>query len=162
MPGQIRRESDPKQGEQLLPGGLREEAWSETHERGSNPSAYFTKEGEKRTILQKANAKDFDDGANALWSLYNKEAQTHDEAFLQGILADMSGIPTFAGLLAVVITSFLVDSLKNLKPDPAQQSVYYHQQSVAMLTQISQQVASIAPQELSLLSPPPNMSHDIT
>ncbi|KAH9051800.1 hypothetical protein EDB87DRAFT_1547184, partial [Lactarius vividus] len=51
-----------------------------------------------------------------------------------------------AGLFAAVLTSFLVDSLKNLQPDPAQQSVYYHQQSVAMLAQISQQIASIAPQ----------------
>ncbi|KAH9011129.1 hypothetical protein EDB84DRAFT_1054909 [Lactarius hengduanensis] len=151
MPGQTRRESDPKQGEQLSLGGLREEARSETHERGSNPN----QGGRETNNSSEGERKDFDDGANALWSLYNKEAQTHDEAFLQGMLADMSGIPTFAGLLAVVITSFLVDSLKNLKPDPAQQSVYYHQQSVAMLAQISQQVASITPQVTVPSIPPP-------
>ncbi|KAI9431461.1 hypothetical protein H4582DRAFT_2102974 [Lactarius indigo] len=99
--------------------------------------------------------RDFDDGANALWSLYNKEAQTHDEAVLQGISADMNGVPTFAGLFAAVLTSFLVDSLKNLQPDPAQQSVYYQQQSVAMLAQISQQIASIAPQVSVPSTPPP-------
>ncbi|KAH9011125.1 hypothetical protein EDB84DRAFT_1569944 [Lactarius hengduanensis] len=99
---------------------------------------------------------DFDDGANALWSLYSKEAQTHDEALFQGLLADMNGIPTFAGLFAAVLTSFLVDSLKNLQPDPAQQSVYYQQQSVAILAQISQQIASIAPQvSVSSDLPPP-------
>ncbi|KAH9016778.1 hypothetical protein EDB85DRAFT_2204753 [Lactarius pseudohatsudake] len=151
MPGQTRRESDPKQGEQLSLGGLREEAQSETHERGSNPNPG----GRETNNSSEGERKDFDDGANALWSLYNKEAQTHDEAFLKGMLADMSGIPTFAGLLAVVITSFLVDSLKNLKPDPAQQSVYYHQQSVAMLAQISQQVTSIPPQVTVPSIPPP-------
>ncbi|KAH9016789.1 hypothetical protein EDB85DRAFT_1874855, partial [Lactarius pseudohatsudake] len=99
--------------------------------------------------------RDFDDGANTLWSLYGKEAQTHDEALFQGMLADMNGIPTFAGLFAAVITSFLVDSLKNLQPDPAQQSVYYQQQSVAILAQISQQIASITPLPNTILSPPP-------
>ncbi|KAH8994212.1 hypothetical protein EDB92DRAFT_1944098 [Lactarius akahatsu] len=115
---ETRCERDPKQGEQLPFGGLREEVRSETHERGSN----FNPGGRETNNSSEGERKDFDDGANALWSLYNKEAQTHDEAFLQGMLADMSGIPTFAGLLAVIITSFLVDSLKNLQPDPAQQS----------------------------------------
>ncbi|KAH9061766.1 hypothetical protein EDB83DRAFT_2201334, partial [Lactarius deliciosus] len=89
------------------------------------------------------------------WSLYGKEAQAHDEALFKGILAEMDGVPTFAGLFAAVLTSFLVDSLQNLQPDPAQQSVYYQQQSVAMLAQISQQVASIAPQVSVPSTPPP-------
>ncbi|KAI9431476.1 hypothetical protein H4582DRAFT_2084949 [Lactarius indigo] len=99
--------------------------------------------------------KDFDDGANALWSLYGEEARTYDEALFQGILAEMNGVPTFAGLFAAVLTSFLVDSLKDLQPDPAQQSVYYQQQSVAMLAQISQQIAYIAPQVSISFDPPP-------
>ncbi|KAH9016780.1 hypothetical protein EDB85DRAFT_1874836, partial [Lactarius pseudohatsudake] len=60
-----------------------------------------------------------------------------------------------AGLFAAVITAFLVDSLKNFQPDPAQQSAYYEQQSVAMLAQISQQIASIAPQVSVPSTPPP-------
>ena len=56
-------------------------------------------------------------------------------------------------MFAAVLTSFLVVTLQNLQPDPAQQAVYYHQQSVAMLAQISQQLASIAPQ-VSIPSPP--------
>jgi len=39
--------------------------------------------------------RDFDDGANALWSLYGKEAKTHDEARFERLAADMDGIPTF-------------------------------------------------------------------
>ena len=38
---------------------------------------------------------DFDDGANALWSLYGKEAQAHDETLFQSLSADMDGVPTF-------------------------------------------------------------------
>ncbi|KAI9439393.1 hypothetical protein BJY52DRAFT_1109960, partial [Lactarius psammicola] len=107
--------------------------------------------------------------------LYGKEAQAHDEALFQSLSADMDGVPTFvrlsscvrhrlkfnlpafpqAGLFAAVLTSFLVDSLRNLQPDPAQQSVYYHQQSVVMLAQISQQIASIAPQASVPSTPPP-------
>jgi hypothetical protein len=43
--------------------------------------------------------RDFDDGANALWSLYGKEAKTHDEARIQRLAADMDGIPTFVSIL---------------------------------------------------------------
>ncbi|KAI9431905.1 hypothetical protein H4582DRAFT_1212748 [Lactarius indigo] len=110
----------------------------------------------------KASAR-ISDGANSLWSLYNKEAQTHDEALFQALLADMSGIPTFvrrvlprvdlpafpkAGLSASVLTTFLVDSLKNLQPDPIQQSV-------ATLAQISQQIASVTPQVFVPSTPTP-------
>ncbi|KAH9170104.1 hypothetical protein EDB89DRAFT_1356358 [Lactarius sanguifluus] len=99
--------------------------------------------------------RDFGDGANALWSLYGKVAQTHDKAQFQGLANDMDGVLLFAGLFAAVLTSFLVDGLQNLQPDPAQQSVYYHQQSVAMLAQISQQIASITPQVSVPSTPPP-------
>ena len=51
-----------------------------------------------------------------------------------------------AGLFSAVLTSFLVQSIQNLLPNPAQQSLYYQQQSLAMLVQISQQMASISPQ----------------
>lgn len=38
---------------------------------------------------------EFDGGANALWSLYGKEAQSHDETLFQSLSADMDGVPTF-------------------------------------------------------------------
>ncbi|KAH9061799.1 hypothetical protein EDB83DRAFT_2315567 [Lactarius deliciosus] len=111
--------------------------------------------GEQLPLAVQNERDDFDDGAIPLWSLYEMEVRAQDEVRFQGLLADMSGVPTFAGLFAAVITSFLVDGLKNLQPDPAQQSVYYHQQSVAMLAQISQQLASIAPQVSVPSTPPP-------
>jgi hypothetical protein len=39
--------------------------------------------------------RDFDDGANALWSLYGKEAKTHDEARFVSLAADMDGVLLF-------------------------------------------------------------------
>ncbi len=43
--------------------------------------------------------------------------------------------------------------MQNLQADPAQESAYYQQQSLAILVQISQQIASIAPQ-VSIPPPP--------
>ena len=39
--------------------------------------------------------RDFDDGANALWSLYGKEAKTHDEARFKSVAKDMDGVLVF-------------------------------------------------------------------
>jgi hypothetical protein len=108
--------------------------------------------------------RDFDDGANALWSLYGKEAKTYDEARIQSLAADMDGIPTFvrvlpcslqtptypgvcrqAGLFSAVLTSFLVQSIQNLQANPVERSAYYQQQSIAMLAQISQQIVATPP-----------------
>ncbi|KAH9170075.1 hypothetical protein EDB89DRAFT_2191835 [Lactarius sanguifluus] len=152
MHRRTRRIDDPEEGERPylgVIGGFRKtfEFWSAMNNSSDGPA-----QSERR---------DFDDGANALWYLYSKKAQTHDEALFQGLLADMNGIPTFlrlyfrGGLFAAVTTSFLVDCLKNLQPDPTQQSIYYQQQSVAMFAKISQQIAPITPQVFVPSTPPP-------
>ena len=51
-----------------------------------------------------------------------------------------------AGLFSAALTSFLIDSASNLQVDPAQQMVFYQQQNVALLAQITKQISSIAPQ----------------
>jgi hypothetical protein len=51
-------------------------------------------EGSSRTGPQKQ-PRDFDDGANALWSLYGKEAQTHDKARFESVSQDMDGVIVF-------------------------------------------------------------------
>ncbi|KAN0136301.1 hypothetical protein V8E53_005906 [Lactarius tabidus] len=99
--------------------------------------------------------EDFGDGANALWSLFFRQAKTQDEAQFHSLMGDMDGVLLFAGLFSAVLTSFLVQSIQELQPNPAQQSLYYQQQSLAMLVQISQQMASIAPQ-VSIPSTPPS------
>jgi hypothetical protein len=57
-------------------------------------------------------------------------------------------------LFAGVLTSFLVQSIQNLQVNPVEQSAYYQQQSVAILAQISQQIASITPQVPTAFTPP--------
>ncbi|KAH9052787.1 hypothetical protein EDB87DRAFT_1569966 [Lactarius vividus] len=89
---------------------------------------------------------DFNDNANALWSLQLKEANSHDEARIQSLKDDMDGVLIFAGLFSAALTSFLVDKIHDLQPDPTQQMVFYQQQNVALLVQISRQVSALAPQ----------------
>jgi hypothetical protein len=38
---------------------------------------------------------DFDDSANALWSLHLKETKSHDEARIQSLKDDMDGVLIF-------------------------------------------------------------------
>ncbi|KAI9455667.1 hypothetical protein BJY52DRAFT_1121750, partial [Lactarius psammicola] len=99
---------------------------------------------------------DFDDNANALWSLHMKEAMNHDEARIKSLKDGMDSVLIFAGLFSIALTSFLVDKFHDLQVDPAQQMVYYQQQNVALLAQISRQVSSIAPQvSIPSTLPPP-------
>lgn len=39
--------------------------------------------------------RDFDDGANALWSLYGKEAKSHDDDRFQSLASHMEGVLLF-------------------------------------------------------------------
>ncbi|KAH9170101.1 hypothetical protein EDB89DRAFT_1356394 [Lactarius sanguifluus] len=152
MPGYAEKFPDPERGESV---SLGEETWSETLEGPSYPSSgggetgNHSSEGPFPTGSHKE-CRDFDDGANALWSLYGKEAKTHDEARIVGLADDMDGVLLFAGLFSAVLTSFLVESTQSLRVDPAEQSVYYQQQSVyyqqqsaTILAEISQQIGSI-------------------
>jgi Family of unknown function (DUF6535) len=61
---------------------------------------------------------------------------------------------TQAGLFSAALTAFIIDSKQNLKVNPQDQMVYYLQQNVAILDQISRQIPSIAPQ-FSIPSAPP-------
>ena len=116
---------------------------------------------------------DFDGSANALWSFYGKEAKSHDQAQIQTLKEDMDGVLIFvrsdffpiteslvlmhilqAGLFSASLTSFVVDSKQNLQVSPTDQMVYYLRQHSTILSQISQQIASIAP-EVSIPSTPP-------
>src|SRR5579863_7701490 len=51
-----------------------------------------------------------------------------------------------AGLFSAILTAFIIDSKQDLKVSPADQMIYYLQQSVAILDQISHQISAIVPQ----------------
>ena len=106
--------------------------------------------------------QDFDEDANDLWSLYGKEAKSHDEAQIETLKGDMDGVLIFvcatcfsefalpgltplssqAGLFSAALTAFVVPKIQDLKVNPADQSAYYQNQTVLMLDRISQQLAS--------------------
>ncbi|KAI9439287.1 hypothetical protein H4582DRAFT_1801154, partial [Lactarius indigo] len=90
------------------------------------------------------------------WSLHMKEAKSHDEARIRSLKDDMDGVLIFAGLFSAALVSFITDKIHDLQVDPTQQMVYYQQQNVALLAQISNQVSTIAPQvSIPSTLPPP-------
>ena len=60
-----------------------------------------------------------------------------------------------AGLFSAALTAFVVDSKQDLKPSPADETVYYLRQHSTILSQISLQLSSIAPQVSIPSAPPP-------
>ena len=64
-------------------------------------------------------------------------------------------MPSQAGLFSAALTSFVVDSKQNLQANPTDKMVYYLEQHSTILSQISQQIAFIAPQ-VSIPSTPPS------
>ncbi|KAF8809441.1 hypothetical protein BYT27DRAFT_6519587 [Phlegmacium glaucopus] len=86
------------------------------------------------------NQQDFDSRADKLWSIYNKEAESYDRALMETWKEDMDSIIIFAGLFSAVLTAFLVDASKKLKPDPTDQTNALLNQTVVLLAQISQQL----------------------
>ena len=61
---------------------------------GVGTTGLSSTEGLSREGTQKE-LRDFDDGANALWSLYGKEAKTHDVARFSSLAADMDRVLFF-------------------------------------------------------------------
>jgi hypothetical protein len=62
---------------------------------GSGGSAMNTTSDDPSLPEAQSERRDFDDGANGLWSLYGKEAQTHDETYVQSLAKDMDGFLLF-------------------------------------------------------------------
>jgi len=60
-----------------------------------------------------------------------------------------------AGLFSAALTAFVIDSKQNLQVKPKDEMVYYLQQHSTILSQISQQLVSIAPQVSIPSTPPP-------
>ncbi|KAH9045186.1 hypothetical protein EDB85DRAFT_5286 [Lactarius pseudohatsudake] len=89
---------------------------------------------------------DFDDNANAFWSLHMNEAKSHDEARIQSLKDDMGSVLIFAGLFSAALMSFVIDKMHDLDTtDPARQMVYYQNQTVVLLAQISTQISTQIP-----------------
>jgi Family of unknown function (DUF6535) len=53
---------------------------------------------------------DFDDSANALWTLYGKEAKSHDEARIETLKDDMDGVLIFVRLCPIARLGMIADA----------------------------------------------------
>jgi hypothetical protein len=60
-----------------------------------------------------------------------------------------------AGLFSAALTAFVIDSKQDLKPSLADETIYYLRQHSTILSQISVQLSSIAPQVTIPSTPPP-------
>jgi len=74
--------------------------------------------------------------------------------FLVNNQPGLNALSLQAGLFSAVVAAFVVPKIQDLKVNPASQSVYYQNQSVQMLNQISQQLASVGSQISTNLTPP--------
>ncbi|KAH9990333.1 hypothetical protein BJV77DRAFT_920380, partial [Russula vinacea] len=97
------------------------------------------------------------------WSLYAKEAKSHDKSTIKTLKDDMDGLLIFAGLFSAALTGLVIDRSQNIQPTPAQQSAYFVKQSALLLNQISQQLSSLGAQapispDISLSNPTVNPS----
>ncbi|KAH9016243.1 hypothetical protein EDB85DRAFT_766441 [Lactarius pseudohatsudake] len=104
--------------------------------------------------LTKSTDKDFGDGANALWSLFAKQAK-HKTKLGSKAWWGIWMCPSICWPVSAVLTSFLIQSIQKLQPDPTQQSAYYQNQSLVVLIHISQQIAAIGSQVFNSSTPPP-------
>ncbi|KAG7090369.1 hypothetical protein E1B28_009489 [Marasmius oreades] len=79
------------------------------------------------------------------WNVIMKTVDALDEDLVKGYREDIDTLLVFAGLFSAVVTAFTVESYKWLEEDPADKTV-------ALLTQITQQMGGLTP---SLSSPQP-------
>ncbi|KAJ7617271.1 hypothetical protein FB45DRAFT_1063767 [Roridomyces roridus] len=82
-----------------------------------------------------------------LWSIYVGEAERYDAALVESWKADMQGMLIFSGLFSASLTAFLIESYKKLQPDSGDLTV-------ALMTQMSQQLAAISTGSIADVQPP--------
>ncbi|CAK5263436.1 unnamed protein product [Mycena citricolor] len=98
---------------------------------------------EKRRETDEATLERERASGNELWGVYISEAESYDRGLIDGWRSEMDGLLIFAGLFSGVITTFIIDSYKTLNPDSGSQTVVLLTQAVALLGQISLQLANM-------------------
>ncbi|KAJ7876220.1 hypothetical protein B0H13DRAFT_2055779 [Mycena leptocephala] len=89
-----------------------------------------------------------EDSSAKFWSVYNSEAERYDSALMESWKADMEGMLIFSGLFSASLTAFIIESYKNLVPDTGNMTV-------ALLSQVSQQLSAQSDGSNFTVSPPP-------
>ncbi|KAF8272415.1 hypothetical protein EI94DRAFT_1718601 [Lactarius quietus] len=81
--------------------------------------------------------RDLHDPASKMWALCIAQADEHDTAMVERWKADMDGILIYTGVFSATVAAFLIESYKNLKPDPGEATA-------RLLRQVTQQLAAIS------------------
>ncbi|KAF5355359.1 hypothetical protein D9758_006110 [Tetrapyrgos nigripes] len=101
----------------------------------SSLSTSDTEKGSRTSRLPGHSSSTSDeDACFKLWNMYIIQAQEYDKSLLEGWKSDMDGMLLFSALYSAILTAFIIESYKNLQADP----------TVALLTQISQQLTSLS------------------
>ncbi|KAI0062753.1 hypothetical protein BV25DRAFT_1803564, partial [Artomyces pyxidatus] len=69
------------------------------------------------------------------WSMYLSESKEEDTTLVDNMTAHTNGVLVFTGLFGAIVTTFIIESYKQLQPDSGNATV-------ALLAQISQQIAA--------------------
>ncbi|KAJ6550797.1 hypothetical protein DFH09DRAFT_988655 [Mycena vulgaris] len=92
-------------------------------------------------------------GSTKLWAVYISEAEKYDKALVESWRNDMSGMLIFAGLFSGSLTAFLIESYRDLSPDPAESTVTLLKQIVGQLNGSANNPHYMIP-ETSIFTPP--------
>ncbi|KAI9512218.1 hypothetical protein F5148DRAFT_974030, partial [Russula earlei] len=90
------------------------------------------------TPLTSTTAHDDPESDNNMWKMYMKEVDEINKPFMDAWKEDSNGIIVLAALFSAIVGAFIIESYKKLSPDSGDQTV-------ALLTQISQQLADFSP-----------------
>ncbi|TFK31551.1 hypothetical protein BDQ12DRAFT_639943, partial [Crucibulum laeve] len=63
------------------------------------------------------------DAERKFWTMYNEEAEKHDEALTNIWTGDMDSILIFAGLFSAVLTAFIIEAYQKLQQQSGDQTV---------------------------------------
>lgn len=81
-----------------------------------------------------------------IWPAYVSETEKQDRTLAQDCQHDMDAILIFTGLFSASLTAFIIESYKNLKPDPGDTTVH-------LLKQISNQLSDLSNASSSFPAP---------
>ncbi|KAI0266414.1 hypothetical protein BC834DRAFT_823710, partial [Gloeopeniophorella convolvens] len=86
--------------------------------------------------------------ARTFWSFVLQKSGNRDKELVEGWKGDADGILIFTGLFSATVAAFTIESYKQLQPDSGNDTVF-------LLTQISQQLAASNSSQIPPFSPPP-------
>ncbi|KAI0310699.1 hypothetical protein OF83DRAFT_1040930, partial [Amylostereum chailletii] len=84
--------------------------------------------------------------SDRFWAMYLADTEKHDLAMTESMKGDTDGMLIFTGLFAATVAAFIIEFYKKLNPDAGDDTV-------ALLSGLSQQVASVSNGTQGLVTP---------